>query len=98
MMIKDLIDRVLASFKEDCDNITNLYGEEYSCGYCKHRKICEAIYKLKIKRWLIMATVGSILVLIASLGFAFLLIDDEYILSILLAIILIVGFLFLIFS
>ena len=49
-MIKDLIDRVLASFKEDCDNITNLYGEEYSCGYCKHRKICEAIYKLKIKR------------------------------------------------
>ena len=44
-----------------------------------------------------MATVGSILVLIASLGFAFLLIDDEYILSILLAIILIVGFLFLIF-
>ena len=50
MMIKDLIDRVLASFKEDCDNITNLYGEEYSCGQCKHRKICEAIYKLKIKR------------------------------------------------
>lgn len=44
-----------------------------------------------------MATVGSILVLIASLGFVFLLIDDEYILSILLAIILIVGFLFLIF-
>ena len=27
-MIKELIDRVLASFKEDCDNITNLYGEE----------------------------------------------------------------------
>ena len=44
-----------------------------------------------------MATVGSILVLIASLGFVFLLIDDEYILSILLAIIFIVGFLFLIF-
>ena len=44
-----------------------------------------------------MATVGSILVLIASLGFVFLLIDDEYILLILLAIILIVGFLFLIF-
>ena len=33
MMVKDLIDRVLASFKEDCDNITNLYGEEYSCGF-----------------------------------------------------------------
>ena len=45
-----------------------------------------------------MATVGSILVLIASLGFVFLLIDDEYILLILLAIIFIVGFLFLIFS
>ena len=44
-----------------------------------------------------MVTVGSILVLIASLGFVFLLIDDEYILLILLAIILIVGFLFLIF-
>ena len=44
-----------------------------------------------------MATVGSILVLIASLGFVFLLIDDEYVLLILLAIILIVGFLFLIF-
>lgn len=44
-----------------------------------------------------MATVGSILVLIASLGFVFLLIDDEYILLILLAIIFIVGFLFLIF-
>ena len=96
-MIKELIDRVLDSLKEDCDNIINLYGEEYSRGYCKHRKICEAIYKLRIKRWLIMVTVGSILVLIASLGFAFLLIDDEYILSILLAIILIVGFLFLVF-
>ena len=44
-----------------------------------------------------MATVGSILVLIASLGFVFLLIDDEYILLILLTIIFIVGFLFLIF-
>ena len=96
-MIKELIDRVLDSLKEDCDNIINLYGEEYSCGFCKHRKICEAIYKLRIKRWLIMVTVGSILVLIASLGFAFLLIDDEYILLILLAIILIVGFLFLVF-
>ena len=41
--------------------------------------------------------IGSILVLIASLGFVFLLIDDEYILLILLAIILIVGFLFLVF-
>ena len=49
-MIKDLIDRVLDSLKEDCNNIINLYGEEYSCGYCKHRKICEAIYKLRIKR------------------------------------------------
>ena len=49
-MIKELIDRVLDSLKEDCDNIINLYGEEYSRGYCKHRKICEAIYKLRIKR------------------------------------------------
>ena len=49
-MIKDLIDRVLDSLKEDCDNIINLYVEEYSCSYCKHRKICEAIYKLRIKR------------------------------------------------
>ena len=31
-MIKDLIDRVLDSLKEDCDNAINLYGEEYSCG------------------------------------------------------------------
>ena len=50
-MIKDLIDRVLDSLKEDCDNAINLYGEEYSCGYCKHRKVCEAIYKLKFKEW-----------------------------------------------
>ena len=96
-MIKDLIDRVLDSLKEDCDNIINLYGEEYSCGYCKHRKICEAIYKLRIKRWLTMAIVGFILVMIATLGFIFLLIDNEYILPIFLAIILIVGFLFLFF-
>ena len=46
MMIKDLIDRVLASFKEDCDNITNLYGEEYSCGYCFNNKVCNAISEL----------------------------------------------------
>ena len=47
-MIKDLIDRVLDSLKEGCDNITQLYGD-YSCGYCKHRGVCEAIYKLKFK-------------------------------------------------
>ena len=48
-MIKDLIVRFSDSLKEDCDNAINLYGEEYSCGYCKHRKVCEAIYKLKFK-------------------------------------------------
>ena len=47
-MIKELIDRVLDSLKEDCDNITNLYGE-YSCSHYKHHKVCEAIYKLKFK-------------------------------------------------
>ena len=67
-MIKELIDRVLDSLKEDCDNAINLYGEEYSCGDCKHRKVCEAIYNLRVKRWLIMAIVGLILVIIALLG------------------------------
>lgn len=47
-MIKDLIDRVLDSLKEGCDNITQLYGD-YSCAYCRHREVCEAIYKLKFK-------------------------------------------------
>lgn len=49
-MIKELINKVIESMRQDCDNITNIYGKEYSCGYCKHHKICEAIYKLKIKR------------------------------------------------
>ena len=47
-MVKELIDKVIESMSEDCKNITYLY-QERSCGYCKHRKICEAIYKLKFK-------------------------------------------------
>ena len=45
-MIKELIDRVLDSLKEDCDNAINLYGEEYSCGYCRNNKVCNAISEL----------------------------------------------------
>ena len=44
-MIKELVDRVIDSLKEDCDNITNLYGE-YSCGYCRNNKVCNAISEL----------------------------------------------------
>ena len=44
-MIKDLIDKVLDSLKEDCDNIINLYGER-SCDYCRNNKVCNAISEL----------------------------------------------------
>ena len=47
-MVKELIDEVIESMREDCDNITQLYGD-YSCGYCKHREVCKAIYKLRFK-------------------------------------------------
>ena len=47
-MVKELIDKVIESMREGCDNIAQLYGD-YSCGYCKHREVCEAIYKLKFK-------------------------------------------------
>lgn len=47
-MVKELIDKVIESMREDCKNITYLYGER-SCAYCKHREVCEAIYKLKFK-------------------------------------------------
>lgn len=47
-MVKELIDEVIESLREDCKNITYLYGER-SYAYCKHRKVCEAIYKLKFK-------------------------------------------------
>ena len=48
-MIKELIEKVIESMREDCKNITYLYGER-SCAYCKHREVCEAIYKSRIKR------------------------------------------------
>ena len=34
-MVKELIDEVIESMREDCKNITYLYGER-SCAYCKH--------------------------------------------------------------
>ena len=45
-MIKELIEKVIESMREDCENITRLYGD-YSCGYCKHREVCDAISKIK---------------------------------------------------
>lgn len=47
-MVKELIDEVIESMREDCKNITYLY-QERSCAYCKHREVFEAIYKLKFK-------------------------------------------------
>lgn len=47
-MVKELIDKVIESMREDCKNITYLYGER-SCDYCKHSKVCSEIYKLKFK-------------------------------------------------
>lgn len=48
-MIKELIDKVIELIRQDCENITRLYGER-SCDYCKHSKLCSEIYKLKIKK------------------------------------------------
>lgn len=48
-MIEELIDKVIESMREDCENISSLYGEN-SCKYCKHNFICEAISKLTIDK------------------------------------------------
>lgn len=47
-MVKELIDEVIESIREDCKNMDRLYGER-SCDYCRNNKVCEAIYKLKFK-------------------------------------------------
>ena len=47
-MVKELINKVIDSMREDCENISSLYGEN-SCKYCKHKYVCEAISKLNIK-------------------------------------------------
>lgn len=44
-MIKELIDKVIESMREGCDNITQLYGD-YSCDYCRNNKVCNAISEL----------------------------------------------------
>ena len=48
-MIKELIDKVIDSIREDCENISSLY-EDNSCKYCKHNFVCEAISKLTIDK------------------------------------------------
>ena len=48
-MIEELIDNVIDSMREDCENISSLYGEN-SCKYCKHNSVCEAISKLTIDK------------------------------------------------
>ena len=48
-MIKELIDKVIESMREDCENISSLY-EDNSCKYCKHNSICEAISKISIDK------------------------------------------------
>ena len=48
-MIEELIDKVIDSMREDCENISSLYGEN-SCKYCKHNSVCELISKLTIDK------------------------------------------------
>ena len=48
-MVEKLIDKVIDSMREDCENISSLYGEN-SCKYCKHNSICEVISKLTIDK------------------------------------------------
>ena len=48
-MVKELINKVIESMREDCENISSLYGEN-SCKYCKHNSICEVISKLTIDK------------------------------------------------
>ena len=50
-MVEKLINKVIESMREDCENISSLYGEN-SCKYCKHNNLCESISKLNFKRWL----------------------------------------------
>ena len=50
-MVEKLVDKVIESMREDCENISSLYGEN-SCKYCKHNFVCEVISKLNLKRWL----------------------------------------------
>ena len=48
-MVEKLIDKVIDSMREDCENISALY-EDNSCKYCKHKSVCEAISKLTIDK------------------------------------------------
>ena len=48
-MIKELVNKVVEFMREDCENISSLYGEN-SCKYCKHNSVCEAICKLTIDK------------------------------------------------
>lgn len=45
-MIKELLDKVIESMREDCESITRLYSPR-ECYYCKHNKICRAIGGIK---------------------------------------------------
>lgn len=47
-MVKELVDKVIESMREDCESMTRLY-EDRSCRYCKHSSICEAIDNLSFK-------------------------------------------------
>ena len=48
-MIEELIDKVIDSMREDCENISSLYEDNF-CKYCKHKSVCEAISKLTIDK------------------------------------------------
>ena len=48
-MIKELINKVIESMREDCENISSLY-EDNSCKYCKHKYVCETISKISIDK------------------------------------------------
>lgn len=45
-MIKELVDKVIESMREECENITRLYSPR-ECFCCKHNKICRTIGELK---------------------------------------------------
>ena len=44
-MVKELIDEVIESMREDYKSITYLYGH-CSCDYCRNNKVCNAISEL----------------------------------------------------
>ena len=55
-MIKELVDKVIESMREDCESITRLYSPR-ECFYCRHNSTCRAIGKLNfikkdIDKWL----------------------------------------------